>query len=105
MAKIFHAADKIFKQQAKKMFLGSMWKSWPKKLRFFCARSFLKIDYLAPKAPSEQFWGWSAKKGCRKVIPKLDPLEKCGNQNWGRAVVPAPHPLGTLLIIINVIFV
>ena len=61
------------KNRAKEAFFRHFLESfWPKNLRFYGALPSSKLFIFALKAPSENFGGWSAKNGYRKVIPFRD---------------------------------
>ena len=87
---IFCVAGNFFKKQAKKIVFGLFWNILNKRLRFFGACFPLKVSNIAAKGVFKNFLRLVRQNGCRKVIPKGDPLEKFGIQNWGGGWSPPP---------------
>ena len=66
----------FFQKTGKKRRFGLFLKKLTKKLRFFGARSSLKISYIGAAGAFRTFLRLVSQNGCRKVMPKGVPFGK-----------------------------
>ena len=79
---------KFLKKHAKRSVFRHFWKSLTRKVRFFGARSPLKISYIGAKNAFRKILDLSPKNGYLKIIPSGEPLGRQGVESAGDWIYP-----------------